>query len=377
MTPPESLRVLLVGNYLPDRQQSMLRFAEVMHRGLTERGIHTTMVQPEPHWLGSRSSASGLGKWLGYGDKLLRFPAILRAAARTHDVVHILDHSNAPYCRTIADRPHLVTCHDLLAVRSALGEFTENPTRWSGRRLQAMILSGLKRARQVACVSRATIADVQRLAGLPEARVALVPNGLNHPYGPMPSETVTRHLATLGLSQAGRYLLHIGGNHWYKNRAGVLRIVAAVRRLPGFSDVRLVMAGEALDDQLNRIARDEGLSAHLHSVGSVTNEQLNALYVGALGLVFPSLHEGFGWPVIEAQACGCPAFVSDRAPLPEVAGVGTVCFNPSDADSAAQAIAAGLARRDELVASARANAAHYTTGAMIDGYLALYRTLVA
>jgi glycosyltransferase involved in cell wall biosynthesis len=337
----------------------------------------TTLVRPEPTWLGTRTSSAGLGKWLGYGDKLLRFPTTLRAAAQTHDVVHILDHSNAPYCRTLADRPHLVTCHDLLAVRSALGEFPQNPTRWSGRRLQAMILRGLRRAQKIACVSRATIADVARLTGQPEARVALVPNGLNHPYGPMPMEMVSRHLIALGLRDTGRYLLHIGGNHWYKNRSGVLRIVAALRRLPGYDDVRLVMAGEALDEELVRIARDEGLSAHLHAVGSVTNDQLNALYVGALGLVFPSLHEGFGWPVIEAQACGCPAFVSDRAPLPEVAGAGAVTLDPTAPVAAAQAIALGLTRREDLVAAARANASQYTTAAMIDGYVALYRTLVA
>jgi glycosyltransferase involved in cell wall biosynthesis len=355
----------------------MLRFGEVMERGLSERGITTTLIQPDPLWLGNRSSAAGFGKWMGYVDKFLRFPQRLRSAAQAHDVVHILDHSNAPYCRSISDMPHLVTCHDLLAVRSALGEFPQNHTRWSGRRLQAHILASLKQARQVACESRATIADVQRLTGIPDSRVAFVPLGLNFPYGPLPADVVARHLNDLGLNGVGRYLLHIGGNHWYKNRNGVLRIAAALRRLPGHEDIRLVMAGEALGSEAIRISEQEGLGTHLHAVGGVTNEQLNALYLGALGLVFPSFHEGFGWPVIEAQACGCPAFISDRPPLPEVAGETAVRFDPNNATAAAQAIAAGLVRRASLVEAARENVARYTNQAMIDGYLALYQRLIA
>lgn len=377
MPSPDLPRVLLVGNYAPDRQQSMLRFAEVMERGLRERGVPVTLVQPELRWLGTRDSRGGLGKWLGYGDKFLRFPNHLRVLARDHDVVHVLDHSNSAYCHTLRDRPHVLTCHDLLAVRSAHGEFAQNPTRWSGRRLQAMILTGVRAARMVACVSRATMADVERLAGLSGERLALVPNGLNHPYGPLPTEQVLSVLGGLGIPATGRYLLHVGGNHWYKNRGGALRIAAALRRLPGFEDLRVVMVGEPFDDSMRAIVAQHDLAPCLHEVTQADNTQLNALYCGALALIFPSLHEGFGWPVIEAQACGCPAFVSDRAPLPEIVGDAAVTFPPEQPEVAAQVIAAGLSKRALLSEAALGNAARFTTAAMIDGYLALYRRVSA
>ncbi len=374
---PELRRILLVGNYAPDRQQSMLRFTEVMQRGLLARDFTVTVLQPTPTLLGERSPARGFGKWLGHADKYLRFPAALRAAARAHDVVHIIDHSNAMYCHELADVPHVVTCHDLLAIRSALGEFPENRTRWSGRRLQQMILRGLQAAQLIACVSRATMADLKRVGGIDSARTVLVPNGLNHPYRASPVETVAPALAALGLPAGARYLLHVGGNHWYKHRSAVLRIAGALRRHPGQHDLRLVMVGEHLDDHLRAIATTEQLTDHLHELPGVSNDQLNALYNGAIGLVFPSLHEGFGWPVIEAQAAGCPVFIADRAPLPEVAGEHALRFDPLAPEDAAAAILAALPQRNDHVAHGLSNASHFTTASMIDGYLALYRRACA
>ena len=141
------LRVLLVGNYLRDGQESMQRFAEATLAGLTRQGIDARLIRPEAV-LGrlSASSQSGLGKWLGYIDKFVLFPLRLKrevdAAQReaiseggaADVVVHICDHSNAPYTRSLRNVAHVVTCHDLLAIRSARGEIAQNPTRWSGRR---------------------------------------------------------------------------------------------------------------------------------------------------------------------------------------------------------------------------------------------------
>ena len=370
---PEPLRVLLLGNYQPDRQESMQRFSAMLERGLTERDVQVRTVRPAVSMPGLTGS---LGKWVGHVDKFSRFRAALPGMVSWADVVHVCDHSNAMYCGRVTGRPTLVTCHDLLAIRSALGEFPENITRWSGRRLQAMILHGLKHARAVACVSRATQADLARIAGIGPERSSVVPNGLNHPYCPLPASAVDACLALHGIPSRARYLLHVGGNHWYKHRSAVLRITAALRRLPGHEDIRLVLVGERLNDPLRRLAVEEGLSAYLHELPGISNDHLNAVYNGALGLVFPSLHEGFGWPVIEAQAAQCPVFISDRAPLPEIAGTSAIRFDPLMPDRAAAAIAAALPQRARLAEAGVENAARYSADAMIEGYLSLYRTLL-
>ena len=98
------MRVLLVGNYAPDRQESMLRFAELMERELRARGHSATVLQP-PVVLGKlKAGSGGAGKWFGYVDKFVLFPRRLRAAMRDCDAVHICDHSNAMYVKELGGR---------------------------------------------------------------------------------------------------------------------------------------------------------------------------------------------------------------------------------------------------------------------------------
>ena len=161
------MKILLIGNYPHDRQASMQRMCGLLQNGLRAAGLDAEVMTP-PAFAGKLlASGSGLGKWLGYIDKFIVFPILLKRRikqlAGQSLVVHICDHSNAYYTRVLDGVPNIVTCHDLLAIRSALGEVPENPTGWSGKRLQSIILEGLNRARHVACVSTATSHDLLRL----------------------------------------------------------------------------------------------------------------------------------------------------------------------------------------------------------------------
>src|SRR6516165_2344804 len=145
------MRILLVGNYESDGQESMQRFAAFMARGLTQAGHEVRIAKPRV-WFGQLRTITGLGKWLAYLDKLGLFPFALMSEIQWADVVHICDHGNAFYTKYLRSVPHVVTCHDLLAVRSALCEIPQNPIRWSGKKIQRMIVDGLTRAQHVACV---------------------------------------------------------------------------------------------------------------------------------------------------------------------------------------------------------------------------------
>jgi hypothetical protein len=90
-----------------------------------------------------------ISNWLDYIHRFLLFPPLLRWLARNFDVVHIIDQGNGMYASMLTNKPSVVTCHDMLATRSALGEIPENPTRLSGCVPQRWTLRGLKRAAYV------------------------------------------------------------------------------------------------------------------------------------------------------------------------------------------------------------------------------------
>ena len=364
------MRILLVGNYESDGQESMQRFAAFMARGLTQAGHEVRIAKPRV-WFGQFRTITGLGKWLAYLDKLGLFPFALKSEIQWADVVHICDHGNAFYTKYLRSVPHVVTCHDLLAVRSALCEIPQNPIRWSGKKIQRMIVDGLTRAQHVACVSDATRSDLLRIAGIPEQRVSRVYNSLTYPYSPMQECEASLRLCRMGLDPRQPFLLHVGCNFWYKNRLGVLRIVSALRKLSGLQTLKLVMVGQPWTAQMRQFICENAMSDVAMELTGVANEDLRALYSMAVMMLFPSLQEGFGLPIVEAQSCGCTVVTSKRPPMNEVAGDAAIYVDPDDPNSAAAIISRALSQAGKLRESSIANAERFRAG-MIENYLSLY-----
>lgn len=388
-----SLRVLLVGNFVPDRQQSMQRFARLLADGLAARGCVVEMCTPQP-WL-TRLCPNyryrGLGKYLGYYDKFVRFPRILRH--RLHqdpdqppaaDLVHIADHANAVYLPAFGALPALVTCHDLLQIRAARGEFVQQPVGRLGRRYQQWILDHLARTPFAVSVSHQTDKDLARLTDLPATRRTVIHNGLNQAFRRLPHDVAVAAVQHLvfdrGLDRSwlcadgAGFLFNLGGGQWYKNRRGVLQIYRALhtRLAP---PPRLLLAGKPLSAADEAYAEEALPHDSWRHIGPVSEAELQALYSLAQGLIFPSWQEGFGWPVAEAQACGCPVFTSNRAPLTEVGGAGAVYFDPADPEEAANAIAAAWPEREALAEAGRAEAARWDPVLMHQRYHELYTRL--
>jgi glycosyltransferase involved in cell wall biosynthesis len=347
-----------------------------MREGLSAEGHEVRLVWPPEVFGRLCRSDTGLGKWLGYIDRFVLYPPILRMQVRGADVVHICDQANAVYIPYLLGKPHVLTCHDMLAIRAALGEIAESRTRWTGRVYQRWILSNLRRAQVVACVSRQTEEELQRLAGLSGERVVIVPNALNYPYQPMEKDEARACLNVLGMTGPTPFFLHVGGNQWYKNRVGVIRIFAELLKHPGYKAHRMVMAGKPLNAEIRQLIHDLGVYEGVVELVEVSNKDLCALYSTAEALLFPSLAEGFGWPILEAQTCGCMVITTSRSPMTEVSGGAAVFIDPAQVEQSAAAIASSWVRRDELVQAGSLNARRYERHSMIDGYLMAYTSVL-
>ncbi|HEY0551330.1 MAG TPA: glycosyltransferase family 1 protein [Verrucomicrobiae bacterium] len=392
------MKILLVANYLPDRQRSMQRFAAMLRDGLRACGHEVRVVHPRPI-LGRRvgrgvltapggsltSLRRGEGtapclafarKWRAYLDKFVFFPRTLRRAAQWADVVHICDHSNAMYVSQLAGKPHLVTCHDLLAVRGALGESTNCPATPAGKILQRWILGGLRRAQMIVCVSSATRADLLRLAGAEiDQRSCVVLSGVTPTMHPLSREESARRLMDIPASPGTRpFLLNVGSNLSRKNREGALRIFKIVSQR---FDCDLVFTGDALSPELRQLKNEIGLNGNVLEVPAPTDAILEALYSNAFALLYPTKFEGFGWPAIEAQICGCPVVSSQSTSIPEVVGDSALLRAPEDEEGfAADVLTLTDERlRQQFIARGFENVKRFTTERMAGDYIRIYQKL--
>jgi len=380
-------KVIIIANYLPDRQESMLKLADLFCSVFKECGLEVELFRPK-EWFGRlRFFLPNLQKWLGYLDKYIIFSfSILlhgwRIRVQTDIVYHIADHSNAVYSFLLSRRPHIVTCNDVLAIRSALGEIPENSTGLTGRVLQMMILAGLARTPRIVCISENSQNELSRLLRDPKPKITSVTLPLNFNFHPLERDEALDCLRfldkTLVSMVEANFILHVGGNQWYKNRAGLLKIFAElchIRSDQGLPAIPLLLAGQKANKEIERFVK-ENEQLPIYFVVNPSTPALRALYSLAKIFVFPSWQEGFGWPILEAMACGCPVVATGRPPMIEVGGSAAVYIAPEKLAESASVLNEILEwpahKYSECVQKGFENLHRFTRKKFTDHYLAAY-----
>jgi glycosyltransferase involved in cell wall biosynthesis len=187
--------------------------------------------------------------------------------------------------------------------------------------------------------SEQTRRDLLELLELDPDRIEVISPGLDAEFRPRPEE---REGARRRLGLGGPILLHVGHTGFYKNIEGCLRILARLRH-QGI-DARLVRVGEPLRPAQRALMERLGLGSFVREAGRATVEELAQLYIAADVLLFPSLYEGFGWPPLEAMACGLPVVCSNAGSLPEVAGEAALMTAAEDEEGLTRCVAEVLAQ---------------------------------
>jgi len=289
----------------------------------------------------------------------LAFPFFL--SGLSPDLVHIPLNS----VPLLMIRPYVVTIHDManLLYEEERSSFRMQMRRYRFRR-------GLKRANRVIAVSEATKRDVERLMGVPPDRIRRVYNAPDPGFlepGSAGSEEQLRIMERYQIHYP--FLLYAGNIRRHKNIPRLVEAFAVVRDQlaahPVYKDLRLVIIGDTISQfpAVRQAVIKSRVEQAVRFLGFVPFETLRCFYEFAAAFVFPSRHEGFGLPPLEAMACGTPVVTSNVSSLPEVVGDAAILVNPENVFDIARGIRDVLldeGLRAELVRRGRERAARFS-----------------
>jgi glycosyltransferase involved in cell wall biosynthesis len=287
----------------------------------------------------------------GHAWEQLALPAI--AAVRRADLV-----LNPANTAAVGLRRNVVVVHDAAALREPAW-YSAAYAAWQ----RAVLPVVVRRARHVVTVSEFSRDELVELAGADPARITVVPGGVDHAalhpaVDPAP--------ARRALDLPRPYVLTVASRLPRKNLAALGPAAARLRE----AGVDLVAAGGTRP----QFAIGHEPDGAVRSLGTVPEELLGALYRGATAFVLPSLHEGFGLPVLEAMASGVPVVASNRGALPATCGGAALLVDPDDHMAIADAIEEAIGDED-LAAAGIARAARFSwerTAENVDNVVDLY-----
>lgn len=253
-----------------------------------------------------------------------------RAASRAQvDVLHAPAYTAPLWSRA----PVVLTIHDV--------SYALHPEWYPYRRdwmRRAFYRSSAHAASQIVTVSNFSAREIATAYDIPLDRITIAPLGVDGGFSPGEGESLD-----LRAGVATPFVLHVGDLHERRNLGVALEAVIEARRHFGASStLALVLAGvdRGVTEGLRAIASNAGISDALVHLGTVSEERLRALYRSAAAVVYPSLYEGFGLPVLEAMASGTPVIASHAASIPEVLGTAGVLLDPLDVRGWTDAIVA-------------------------------------
>jgi glycosyltransferase involved in cell wall biosynthesis len=305
----------------------------------------------------------------GLARELIYFP--LRLPRQARELELDLLHCPAPLAPVRSSVPIAVTVHDV-----ATREHPEWFSRANVLQQRLVLTPALRRAALVITGSRYSRSKLVRLVGLDPERVVVTPFGVDERFTPgRPSEEL------LGwLHVPLPYVLTVGTLQPRKNVESVLLAFERLASRGAEHHLAVVGARGWLDEALVARLQRPSLAKRIRVTGRVSDDELVALYRGADCLVFPSRYEGFGFPPLEAMACGTPVISSNRTSLPEIVGDAGWLVDPDDAravEDALEILLTSADRRRQCVERGLRRAAEFTWQKCADLTVSAYRDAIA
>ena len=263
---------------------------------------------------------------------LVRIPLTLTRELRRHpvDVLHV--QYTAP---PLAPCPVVATIHDL-----AFEHLPETFNRRSWMQLRFTVRRTARRAAQIITVSEYSKQDISKTYKIEPQRILVTPEAAAARFSPVTNETELKKVReTYGIERD--YILSLCSIQPRKNLVRLIEAYSLLRQSrQGVKLPQLVLAGKRgwLDGEIFNAAEQNVRGSDIRFTGYVADQDLPALYSGALCFVYPSYFEGFGLPILEAMKCGAPVIAGNRTSLPELVADAGLLFDPFDTNALVEAL---------------------------------------
>ncbi len=372
-----STKIVLIGNSKFDKQESMNRYLAMLESILFAENIHFEVVLPinilkklnlKPH--------AGLGKWKSYFEKYflfiiyIIFKRIQFSFTKYNCVYHITDHSNALYIHFLPKSRTIISCHDMLAIKGAMGHkdaYCE--TGVFGKRLQLLINYSLTKCKNIIFVSEKTKDDFETInPNIIADKIQIIYHTTNQELKAINKEIATNYLKEQYHIQ-NKYVLTVGSNLPRKNKE-ILFELAKLKK-----ELTIIFIGPELNTKQKEIIDSYGIQNQIIVFSNISSLDLNYFYSGAECLIFPSFSEGFGWPIIEAFNSGCPVIASNIEPFKEIGESSCLYFEATNVHSLISNLNIMDEKRFELLADAKTTLRKFDKSIMSENYLNFYNSI--
>jgi len=321
--------------------------------------------------------------WHAPGRRIseLLFEQVLLPAALARARVDVF-HSPVFFAPLVQSCPQVITVHDMYYFR-----YADRLTLQRRLIYNSILTYNIRHAFCVITVSEFSKRDIAAMTGVSESKIQVIYNCVEPCYQPRPKAAAQQATSKrLNIPAEQRLLLCPAGLSWRKNIPRLLAAFAILKHRHGLPH-KLILTGKLehsgnLEDnrQLKELATSQGIGNEVIFTGHVDENTLIDLYNAAELVIYPSLFEGFGLPVIEAMACGVPVVASNCSSVPEIGGDAYLAFDPNSIDDMVEKVLRGLGDaelRARLVERGLRRAAKFSWRAMADRILEVYRRAVA
>ncbi|NWF68802.1 MAG: glycosyltransferase family 4 protein [Chloroflexi bacterium] len=317
-----------IGRYVRELVNALARVDQRQPYRLFVAGQRRTLPPlPGPNfsWKATRITP----RWFARFQRL-RLPLPVELFTGRLDLYHATDFVLPP---ALPATRTLLTVHDLSFVR--VPETASPPLK---AYLDVVVPRSVRRAFHVLADSEATKQDLIELYGTPPEKITVLLSGVDTRFQPISDaqqQIAVRHKYAIGPCP---YIFSVGTIQPRKNYSRLIRALAQLRHEG--HDLALVIAGGHgwLEGEMYQTLRETQMQEHVQLIGFADDDDLPALYSAAECLAFPSLYEGFGFPILEAMACGTPVLTSNVSSLPEVAGDAALLVDPYDLEAIIDAL---------------------------------------